>query len=550
MKFLLILLFCHCSLFAGSDLKAKMLRELDVIYTAFDARYAPKEWKESYNGWNLEREIEVAREKVRSPQCNSLKDFHIIVKQLLKTTNDYHVKVNFRSSEHSVLPFRVQRAEGHYYVTWVNSVFCPGMYVGDEILAIDGQPIDRVIEGLKRQELGTVDSPTEQALAEMFLTFRAGQLGQQVPKGSLVVDVKNEIGFEKSLKVNWLYTGEQFSDAPFVGKAMLNTPPKRVEKRIWGIYSLLEKVYKQDPSSNPIGHKNSILPELGIKVWENKAESPFEAYIYLNQENQPIGFIRIPHYSGNTKDAKEFSRLINLFEKETEMLVIDQLNNPGGSLCYLLAVLSMLSPYPLDMPKERISMIQEDVAEAFEELERKTNSRFDPKSQKSFMLGYPLNDSTQQSLRNYAAFIVEQWNSGKTISDLTHLQGVAQVEPHPWGCYSKPLLVLTNALDFSCADLLPAILQDNKRAIIFGTKTAGAGGAVREYSFPNLLGVASYSLTSSIAERVNGEVLENNGVKPDVEYEATAVDLQGDYVNYIELVNRIVHEMSFSLSSL
>ena len=96
--------------------------------------------------------------------------------------------------------------------------------------------------------------------------------------------------------------------------------------------------------------------------------------------------------------------------------------------------------------------------------------------------------------------------------------------------------MLVNSLDFSCGDFFPAILQDNKRATILGTKTAGAGGYVLETSFLNLQGIAHFSYTGSIAFRLDGQPIENYGVTPDIVYNMTTYDLQNNYGQYTRTI--------------
>ncbi|MCR4295307.1 MAG: S41 family peptidase, partial [Elusimicrobia bacterium] len=116
---------------------------------------------------------------------------------------------------------------------------------------------------------------------------------------------------------------------------------------------------------------------------------------------------------------------------------------------------------------------------------------------------------------------------------LTHVSGVDDIDPAPKAeeRYTKPILLLTNALDFSGGDFFPAILQDNQRATILGVRTAGAGGIVRSFSV-NQFGIDRLSATTSLAERPNGKPIENLGVTPEIPYEITARDLRTGFAEY------------------
>ncbi len=89
-----------------------------------------------------------------------------------------------------------------------------------------------------------------------------------------------------------------------------------------------------------------------------------------------------------------------------------------------------------------------------------------------------------------------------------------------------------------CGDFFPAILQDNKRALIFGQRTAGAGGHVKSYAHSSRFGIQGYSLTASIAYRPDGTLVENIGVSPDISYKITVKDIHKGYKGYIQALNQ------------
>ena len=258
---------------------------------------------------------------------------------------------------------------------------------------------------------------------------------------------------------------------------------------------------------NETGEKYSYIPELGDVIWTAAEDCPFDAYIFVNAENNSIGYVRIPEYIGDAEEIKAFEELIQRFESVTDALVIDEINNPGGYLFYLYALASTLTEKPLYTPKHRVTLTQEDIFYAQDTIEAREEITNDEEAKEVFgdtLQGYPV--TYQMTLViDYFRFIINEWEQGHYLTAPTHIYGIDQINPNQNAHYTKPILVLVNELDFSGGDFFPAILQDNKRATIMGTRTAGAGGYVTGFSYPNRFGMILLHLTGSIAERIEGK---------------------------------------------
>jgi hypothetical protein len=59
------------------------------------------------------------------------------------------------------------------------------------------------------------------------------------------------------------------------------------------------------------------------------------------KEHEENGYLHVPDY------REAFDRLVAQFQHRTEALIIDQVNNPGGSLHQIYAPLGMLTDRPL-----------------------------------------------------------------------------------------------------------------------------------------------------------------------------------------------------------
>lgn len=566
--FLIALMLPMLGFATDEKVKSKMMGDLDFIRNTFRVHYAPLEWKGSYTGWDLEQEIEKCKQRVENSSNISTKDFQKIIKDFFNSVQDYHVSVDFYSTEVATLPFSIKGAEGRYFFTFIDrSRLSPSVYPikeGDEIISINNRPVHEVIKQLKEDEIGKGDTTTSQALAEISFPIRVGSSGSQVPKGPVMISVKSKNSQKiSSYQLIWNYTPEKIKNispmtpqarALFAGQKEM--PGKKADSSL-SQHPVFQKkmvmpnldhfrVNKPIASSEDIGARKSFIPMLGKKIWESDPFCPFYAYLFENAEQKKIGFIRIPHYGCTGGEVEEFRSIIEYLEANSDALIIDQVNNPGGSLFYLYALASMLTDQPLYAPKHKMSITQKEVAGALEVLPILESIESDEESEivlGNAMDGNPVTYQMVQFFINYFRFIIDEWNEGHTCTSPTYLWGIDHIHPHPEVRYTKPILLLINALDFSGGDFFPAILQDNKRVTVFGAKTAGAGGFKLDVEYPNHFGVASINYTASLAVRENSEVLENLGVTPDVPYEITVNDLQNGYPDYAAAILNALDQM-------
>lgn len=571
LNFSIFFLFICSSSFLGSQelamqslVKKRALADLDVIHRIFEVKYAPLQWKGEFANWDLDLAIQEAKDKVSDLASPTLKECQVIIRDFFNSAQDFHVGVHFYSTESSSLPFLVKGAQGRYFVCDIDEEFAPTSFpfeVGDEILSFGGRPLDEVISELRMREFGANTPETTQALAELCLTYRQGAAAQQIPTGEVEI-TGNKKGSKKESRytLSWNYESEKIEDFAKLGlDASLSLPKKESRKtkplqvkefcnKLMMTHFCAPAQLKKGVQAGPhkIGARTSYLPELGEKMWEIDSDWIFDAYIFETPTGKDVGYIRLPHYSGDEEEMEEFGEIINFLQEHTDALVIDQINNPGGSLFYLYGLASSLTDKRLEPPKHRIVLTQEEVHMAVSMLPSLEEIEDDFSAQcvlGETLAGYVVDYEFAEHMKDFCHFLIDQWHAGKLYTDPTHLFGVRQIKPHPYYRYTKPILLLTNSLDFSAADFFPAIMQDNKRAVILGSRTAGAGGYVLASTFPNHSGIDQFIMTGSLAERVNHKPIENLGVQPDILYHLSVLDLQENYREYVEAIVSTVEKL-------
>ena len=539
---------------SGADLQKSMLQNLDFIQSAFSAQYGPGQWKQTHEGWDLDKQIATAKATVLATPGMTIDQYHDLLRGFFGSMKDFHVSVQFNATAASSLPFTVVGSGGRYFIEYIDRSKLPEstfpFHPGDELVAFGGRKTSDVVADLVKREGGNT-AQTEAALAAMFLTSRRAASFGDVASGPVSVTVKPQ-GSDKPLtrQLIWDYTPEQINPPSAKSVWTLRAQEEAAKTPFPFPTDMLSPVAGAIPTptaANPfgLGGRDSFLPPLGKKTWESAADDIYSAYVYQLPDGRSIGYVRIASYEVDDANAAvaEFAGLMKRFQESTDALVIDQVNNPGGSVFYMYALASMLTDQPLTTPKHHVAITQDDVASAVQFLQTEPLVKNDATAKKVLgeaQDGYPVDYMFYRHMVDYSRFIVSQWNAGKTLTDPTFLDGVDMINPSPAAQFTKPIVLLINELDFSGGDFFPATLQDNKRATLFGTRTAGAGGFVRSVKYPNNVGVAGFSMTGSIAVRADHQPIENLGVRADVQYAPTAADLQNGFKDYVKNVDATV----------
>jgi hypothetical protein len=274
-----------------------------------------------------------------------------------------------------------------------------------------------------------------------------------------------------------------------------------------------------------IGARRSWVPVLGEIVWEipkTLEDRGYYAYTCQLGDGQQIGYVRVPDYNYNKDAVNIFEQVIARFESTTVAMVLDQVNNNGGSMFQMYALLSMLTDRALSLPEHQIT-IDDDYAAIAADVVADAEAGN----------AVPPDERPSPERVAYAKFVLSEKAAGRRLSDWVYLEGVSEILPAK-NHYTKKIVVLINELTFSAGEFLAAILQDNKRATLFGQRTAGAGGCAKALpgSYSDLFRIDYITYTWTIARRTNGDYIENKGVHPDVAYKVTVDDLQYGHTDY------------------
>lgn len=222
-----------------------------------------------------------------------------------------------------------------------------------------------------------------------------------------------------------------------------------------------------------------------------------------------FGYIRIDTFSPGAPEemvVEELKQTLDTFQRNgVKDIVIDQINNGGGSVSLVLQVAQAFSNKPIQTFGIQFGL-GDNWLDDFHRGE----------------LWGP-NDTERELQRRLLVELEKDKAEGKTISRPFPIESLIPYQLKPNDRLKKPfnIVLLINEMSASAADMFPAMMKDNKLATLVGRKTMGAGGNV--VSLMNQSPGIRLKLrrTESLLVRPNGEYIENVGVTPDIAIDPT-----------------------------
>ncbi len=516
---------------------AQRLADFEQLVTLIERNYGPLHWKEKVVGLNWAAAVDRYRDEILAARDDAA--FYRTLALFTAQLQDAHVSPIIPSNYRASLGFVCDLVEGKVLISEIDRLRLPESLFpftrGDELLALGGMPVDQLLADIASfapsgNELSSL------RFAAMRLTNRSESSGLEVPKGSTTITVRPR-GAADPITVMATWANK--------GTPLLELDDLQGRQELWTLEPPSSGDWFTQLKELPIF--NLSLPASELREWERAGMETLgqrESFFMLPADAKPlpgvsmtaaiyeragkrIGVLRIPAYQEKSS-VETFTRAVYTLEQNTDVLVIDQTNNPGGSVTNMADIVSLFA-------NKSFKDINFELRPSLNWLRT-----FQSVNQElSDILAQNSADATANALKPRFEFLeAEIYHSLQTRRFLSrrvslNLTGsFGMIQPASAVHYSKPILLLINEFDFSAGDAFPAIMKDNGRATLFGAQTAGAGGNVREHG-PLANSFFKVNLTESLMVRPNGEYIENQGVQPDIAYTVTEEDFLNGYRNYV-----------------
>lgn len=587
------------------------------LYQMIETQYGPLSAKPVLTGINWDK-MKVQGLKDVANYETTLDQYYAMANFLYKF-NDAHISIEIPSTLRAKLPLQLTSHEDKILVGFVSESFPASLRkleVADEIIAInDMSPLEfqKQFPGFNANG-NDVTNKTLFALQLSNLSEASGfplsKLNWQNIKLTVrsfknkhdIYDVRVPYQKEGIGLIGKDYDGKDPSPEPVVGiYKRAEDPNQKLAPKTLSIVDKAHSLFKTEATGvlRQLGAK-AREPEQGLgkkveiggrdpffKLPENFQEMklplamivpPLNSLVNLKsflagtfvRNGKTVGFLRIPSYTPDSvlNMATTLRYIIGRLEKETDYLVIDQTNNPGGMVILSDMIIKALNGSYNKDKHMRFAVKPSDkflrqYAEMMEEIIKNEDGLFTNDEIKEIVTGlngeYSKIRKAQVEQRELSEPIsmlaiseYAERSFDKALFKIPFLGALALkftgIDLRKHQTYTKSVYFTINELDFSGGDATPAIFSDYGRGTLVGTrnntKTAGAGGTVEKFSIRAAIDVVIH-LTTSLMARATGRPVENVAVEADINVPIEQADVANGFATYFErLMQRIEQHLA------
>ncbi len=303
----------------------------------------------------------------------------------------------------------------------------------------------------------------------------------------------------------------------------LNSLIKNITRRLNWLLENSFKVTRFEPALQALetasDRNNSEKPSGIVGEETDISNASFKAKIVAREDGDLIGYLRISSFSIGDRDIVNLKAIVKKFNQlKVKKLVVDLLDNGGGSLVHGIQAASILSAKEIAYPKLQIrlndnwinSLRSQTLSKqaALRMTAKEVLRQVDPQIKSGARLSEPVSGE----------FLDPLYSAVDKSSCVTNKECLAA---------DVKVVYLVNEMCASMCDIFASIVKDNNMGIIMGSQTMGAGGNVTNHGYSP---ISKFILrqTESLILNQQGEYLENKGVVPNMVVD-TVKDRAKDY---------------------
>src|SRR5215510_4011834 len=451
-----------------AEQKTSDFRQLAAYY---ERNYGPVAWKKQVFGFDL---FNTTPWLDRVAKSRDDIEFFEICTEYVASLNDSHSRYRLFTDWSASLGFTVDSYQGGILIDGIDRNRLPiGQFpfqIGDQLVSVDGVDVESWIERLSKWVSASNARSKRSAAAQLIVERAQSSTQGAFPRApietgdSAVVKILRQTGTIETYTIQWLKHGTP----------ILTVGP--VRDKVAFTRDAEPDLFSRRASTQMVG---SITPGFvmppGFQQRLGKADDFFYSGVF-SSGNLRIGYLRIrafvalagpiqfPDPAGIAQLAPEIAYL----EANTDGLVVDIMHNGGGSPFYADAIFSYLSPQPYRQIQVAFRPTLSYLAQTNAQLARAVAGHDDEETIAFYRT------MLQQGQAAYAQGA--DLTPPLPVVGATLIREPARNDQGQVIAYTKPIMLVTDDLSISAADVFAAQFQDNRRGIVFGVRTNGAGG--------------------------------------------------------------------------
>lgn len=505
-------------------------RELDfrAMAAQYAKSYAPYEWKLQYTGFDMYN-LKPWLARVAAVQ-NDL-DFYEIMVEYVASLQDSHDSYVLPSDFVASLGFGVDIYDDKVLVETISRATLPlarfPFVIGDELVSVDGQTAEELLTAFAKYAIQGNPRSTRRLAASRIVTRPQSRMPHAADLGaSAEVIIRRQNGNLETYTIPWIKTGTPvlagpvptLSAARHKAAAEDSTGSQlaefeRVEREIqWSGVNTDEGLLNYGGPTPIFALPAGFQIRLGLLSTDFFFSGTFRA------QGMTIGYLRIPNYSppNQALAVTQLQTELAYFQANTDGLIVDEMRNTGGSLCFGETVMTNLTPYRFNATAFLVRPYRGRVTQFYNQWQ----SAISLGMEQWVIDGYRgLYEAVSQA---YAE------NRGLTgpVSICTNSidREPARDRDGAIIAYTKPIVMVIDEFSTSTGDSVASMFQEARRGLLFGYRSNGAGGNnISVPAGPYSEGTAGMTISVqvkatpvSVPGYPTTNIIENVGVHPDV----------------------------------